>query len=61
LHPALDSGDAAPPGFHPGMLVGGVVVEDNMNDLADCCLCLDEIEETDELLMPMTLMQRPIV
>jgi hypothetical protein len=40
-----------PPGFRLGMLVGGVVAEDDRNDLADRCLCLDGGEETDGLLM----------
>jgi hypothetical protein len=33
------------------MLVGGIVVEDDMNDLADRRLRLDGVEEADELLI----------
>jgi hypothetical protein len=40
---------------HLRVLVGGVVVEDEVNDLADRHLGLDGIEEADELLMPVAL------
>ena len=40
---------------HGGVLVGGVVVEDDVDDLADRNLPLDGVEEADELLMTMTL------
>src|SRR5512144_3250473 len=43
------------PVHHLRMLVGGVVVENEMNDLACRRLRLDGIEEADELLMPMAL------
>src|SRR5512147_473077 len=43
------------PVHHLRMLVGGVVVENEMNDLACRHLRLDGIEEADELLMPMAL------
>ena len=41
--------------FHLGMLVGGIVVEDDVNDLADRRLGLDGVEEADELLMAVPL------
>ena len=37
------------------VLVGGVVVEDDVHDLADRHGGLDRIEEADELLMPVAL------
>ena len=37
------------------MLVGGVVVEDDMDDLADRDRGLNGIEEADEILMPVAL------
>ena len=40
---------------HLRMLMDGVVVEDRVNDLADRNFCLDGVEETDELLMAVTL------
>src|SRR5512133_2079936 len=43
------------PVHHLRMLVDGVVVENEMNDLACRHLRLDGIEEADELLMPMAL------
>lgn len=46
---------AGEPLAHPGMLVGGVIVEDHMYDLAGGNLRLDGVEEADELLMPMAL------
>ena len=38
---------------HLRALVGGIVVEDDMDDLADRNLRLDGVEEADELLMAM--------
>ena len=35
--------------------MGGVVVEDDVDDLAGRDLCLDGVEEADELLMPVAL------
>src|SRR5271157_1075017 len=43
------------PMAHLGMLVGGVIVEDHVHDLASWDLRLDGVEEADELLMPVTL------
>ena len=44
-----------------GMLVGGVVVDDGVDDLAGRDGALDGVEETDEFLMAMLLgMQRPM-
>ena len=43
------------PSMHFGMLVGGVIVEDDVNDLSSRNLGLDGIEEADELLMPVPL------
>ena len=43
------------PGFHLGVVVGGVVVEDHVNRLAFRDLGLDGIEKADEFLMPVTL------
>src|SRR5450631_4643239 len=40
---------------HFGMLVGGVIVDDHMHDLAGGNLRLDSVEEADEFLMPVTL------
>lgn len=40
---------------HRGMLVGGIAVEDRVDGLADGNGALDGVEETDELLMPVTL------
>ena len=40
---------------HLGMLVGGVVVQDYMDQLARRNLALDGVEEANELLVPMTL------
>jgi hypothetical protein len=39
------------PGAHLGVLVGGVVVEDEMDELAGRDLRLDGVEEADELLV----------
>src|SRR6516225_8523846 len=38
-----------------GVLVGGVVVEDNVDDAAGWYLCFDRIEKANELLMAVTL------
>ena len=43
------------PCAHLRMLMDGVVVENRVNDLADRNFCLDGVEETDELLMAVTL------
>ena len=43
------------PGQHFGMFVGGVVVEDDMDQLASRDLALDGIEKADEFLMAMAL------
>jgi len=40
---------------HFGMLVGGVIVEDHMHDLAGLDLGLDGVQEADKLLMPVAL------
>ena len=42
-------------GPHLGMLVGGVVVEHNMDDFADRDLRLDRVQEADELLTAVAL------
>src|SRR5829696_3558695 len=39
----------------PRLFVGGVVVEDDVDDLAGRDLCLDGVEEADELLVPVAL------
>lgn len=46
---------AVEPCPHLGMLVGSIVVEDDMHGLARRNLCVDGIEEADELLMAMAL------
>src|SRR5688572_23867139 len=46
---------AAEPGDHLRMLVGGIVVEDDVDELAGRHLCLEGIEEADKLLMTVTL------
>src|SRR5262249_27921845 len=46
---------ACEPFEHLGMLVGGVVVEDDMDRLAGRDLGLDGVQEADELLMAMAL------
>src|SRR5262245_29740589 len=46
---------AAEPGADLGMLVGAVIVEDGMDDLAGRHLALDGVEETNELLVPVAL------
>ena len=42
-------------GPHPGVLVGGVIVEDHVDDLAGRNLGFDRIEKTNQLLMAVTL------
>src|SRR5262249_47302948 len=46
---------AGQPGLDLRMLVGGIVVDDDMDDLAGRHLGLDGIEEADEFLMPVAL------
>ena len=46
---------AVEPGADLGMLVGGVVVEDDVDDLAGRRLGLDRVQEADELLMAVAL------
>ena len=46
---------AGEPGPHLGMLVGGVVVDDDVDDLSGRDLGFDGVEEADELLMPVAL------
>src|SRR3954452_7053638 len=46
---------SAEPGDDLGVLVSGVVVEDDVNDLAGRDMRLDGIEETEELLVPVAL------
>jgi hypothetical protein len=43
------------PGAHLGVLVGGVIVDDGMDDLSGRDLDLDGVQEADELLMPVAL------
>jgi len=43
------------PGANLGMLVSRVVIENDMNGLAGWHLCLDGVQEADELLMAMAL------
>ena len=50
-----DAGMSCQPLHDLGMLVGRVVVEDDMDQLACGHLSLDSIEETDELLMAVAL------
>ena len=42
-----------------GMLVRPVIIEDDVDDLADRNLGLDGVQETNELLMPMALHAAP--
>src|SRR5215208_2554307 len=49
------AGVAGEPGNHLRLLVGGVVVEDDVDDLAGRDLCLDGVEEANELLVPVAL------
>src|SRR5262249_46825898 len=46
---------AVEPGAHLGMLVGGVVVEDDVDGLTGRQFGVDGVEKTDELLMPVAL------
>ena len=46
---------AGEPGEHLGLLVGGVVVEDDVDDLAGWHRRLNGVEEADELLVPVAL------
>ena len=46
---------AIEPGDHLGLLVGGVVVEDDMDQLAGRDRGFDGVEEADELLVPVAL------
>jgi len=46
---------AVEPGAHLGMLVGGIVVEDDVDRLVGWHLGIDGVEKTDELLVPVTL------
>src|SRR3954470_20848813 len=46
---------AGEPGQHLGLLVGGVVVENDVDDLAGRGRRLDGVEEADELLVPVAL------
>ena len=46
---------ASEPGEHLRLLVGGVVVEDDMDDLAGRHVRFDGVEEADELLVPVAL------
>jgi len=50
-----EAGMATEPGVHLGMLVGGVVVEDDVDNLAGGDLGLDEVEEAYELLVAVAL------
>ena len=43
------------PGAHLRVLVGAIIVEDDMDDLAGRNLRLDGVEEADELLVPVAL------
>ena len=45
---------AGEPGAHSGMLVGGLVVEDGMDEFAGGHGGLDPVEEADELLVPVS-------
>lgn len=49
------TGMAVEPGAHLLVLVGGVVVEDDVDDFSGRDVTLEGIEETDELLMPVAL------
>jgi hypothetical protein len=46
---------ALEPGPHLGVLVSGVIVEDDVDELSGRHLRLDRIQEADELLMPVAL------
>ena len=51
----------AEPGAHLGVLVGRIIVEDNVDDLAGRDVDFDGIEKADELLMAVRCMQRPMI
>src|SRR5215467_12865637 len=51
---------ACQPGQHFRMLVGGVVVEDDVDRLVGGNLALDSVEEADESMWRWRCMQRPI-
>ena len=51
---------AVEPGAHLGMLVGGVVVEDDVDGLTGRQFGVDSVEKADELLMPVTLLFLPM-
>src|SRR5215203_5717449 len=46
---------AGEPGDHLGMLVGGIVVEDDVDELAGRDVRLDDVQEADEFLVAMAL------
>ena len=50
-----ETGVTTEPGDHLRLLVNGVVVEDDVNELAGRNGRLDRVEEADELLVPVTL------
>ncbi|MCE3249174.1 MAG: hypothetical protein K0R61_856 [Microvirga sp.] len=54
-----EAGVAGEPGQHLRLLVDGVVVEDDVDDLAGRDLCLNGVEEADDLLMPVALHAAP--
>src|SRR6516162_3154129 len=54
-----EAGMAAEPGLDLRMVVGGVVVDDDVDDLARRHLRLDGVEEADELLMAVALHAAP--
>src|SRR5262249_6334301 len=54
-----EGGMAAAPGLGLRMVVGGVVVDDGVDDLARRHLRLDGVEEADELLMAVALHAAP--
>ncbi len=54
-----EAGVAGEPSQHLWLLMGGVAVEDDVDNLAGRDLCLDGVEEADELLMPVALHAAP--
>ena len=54
-----ETGVGGEPGQHLRLLVDGVVVEDDVDDLAGRDLCLNGVEEADDLLMPVALHAAP--
>ena len=48
------------PGAHLGVLVGGVVIDDGVNEFPGWHRGLDLVEEADEFLMAVALHVRPI-